>query len=46
MSQFPELSFTCFTTLFVLILTLSRKKIHLRQKISTEFTMKKAMREI
>ena len=33
-------------TLFVLIFTLSRKKLHLRAKISTEFTLKKAMREI
>ena len=32
-------------TLFVLIFALSRKKIHLRAKISTEFTLKKAMRE-
>ena len=34
------------TTLFALIFTLSHKKIHLREKISTEFTLKKAMREI
>ena len=33
-------------TLFVLIFALSRKKIHLRTKISTEFTLKKAMCEI
>ena len=33
-------------TLFVLIFALSRKKIHLRPKISTNFTLKKAMREI
>ena len=33
-------------TLFVLIFALSRKKIHLRAKISTEFTLEKAICEI
>ena len=37
---------TDVTTLFVLIFVLSHKKIHLRAKISTEFTLKKAMRKI
>ena len=33
-------------TLFVLVLALSRKKIHLRAEISKEFTLKEALREL